>query len=645
MAPMKTSRMYMPLVVSIVAAATVFLGVAGLRYMGAIEFAELAAYDWFVRSRTAPVAPPPPILLIAITEEDIRKQGSWPLSDAAVAAILERLVQYGPRGIGLDIYRDIAVAEGRERLNTVLHANQNIIAAMKFEDGSGTGVRPPSVLAGTQRVGCNDIPLDPGGKVRRGLLYIDDGQHVCPSFALQLALRYLEPEGISPQPDASNPDHLRLGRSTIRPFEPNDGSYVNADARGYQFLLDYREQPGSFATRSLIDLLGDRVTTEEVTDKIVIVGVMADSVKDVFFTPRGKSTGVAIHANIASQLLRAGLDGHVPLRSPGNGAELGWILLWSMAPGLLALRAWTPWKFATVTAGGVLGVSLIAYAAFTYGWWIPVVPPALAWMLSLGLATAYVYKREREERASLMNLFHRHMSPEIADAIWRDRDQFLDGGRPRPQKMTATILFSDLQNYTTVAEGLEPQAFMDWLNEYMEAMVPVVVEHRGIVVRFFGDAIMAAFGAPVARSSESQMRDDAVNAVKCALAMERDLSQLNQRWGRERRSRIGMRIGIHTGPVITGSLGDKHRLEFNIQGDTVNTAQRLESFDKELFAPDLVNSDCRILISKATRDYLGDRIATRELGELKLKGKKNEVAVFRVEGASSGDNGPGPVVD
>ena len=116
---------------------------------------------------------------------------------------------------------------------------------------------------------------------------------------------------------------------------------------------------------------------------------------------------------------------------------------------------------------------------------------------------------EKKQRALLMQLFSKHVSPEIAETIWQQREQFLDGGRPRSQGLIATVLFTDLMNFTAVAEMLEPRALMDWLNEYMEAMAQQVIDHRGVIDKYIGDSIMAVFGVPLARKTDAEVSRDA----------------------------------------------------------------------------------------------------------------------------------------
>ncbi len=635
-----------PVTATLLASVLVFLALLGLRVTGNLEYLELAAYDWQIRMRPTPAKPSPRVVLLTITENDIRQQGSWPLPDAMLARVLETLTQYEPRAIGLDIYRDVPVPPGREELDRVLTSYSHIIAVMKFQHGDDQGVLPPPVLEGTERVGFTDMLVDPGGIVRRGLLFLDDGQTVSYSLALRLALAYLYAEGVAAQPDPENPEYIRFGSTTIRPFEANDGSYVGADAGGYQFLLDYRDPPGVFPSITLSDFLAGNFEPALLKDKVVLLGVTAESVKDLFYTPhsRGRQAeqqtfGIALHAHIVSQLLRAAIDGDAPIAIVSDRRESLWILSWCLLGGMLGLLMRSAWRFALAATAGLIVLTLIVQGLFVLGWWIPLVPPALGWAGSASVVMAYVSSQEKKERASLMNLFSSHISPQLAAAIWQDREKFLSGGRPRPQRLTATAFFTDVASFTSVSEKMDPATLMDWLNEYMEVMSPIVGAHGGVILRFIGDAIMAVFGVPVASTSDAQIRQHAVNAVTCALAMQRRLIEHNRSLHERGLPMIGMRIGILTGPMVAGSMGSAERLEYNVHGDTVNTTARLESFEKEGFVPDHLTSPCRILIGQRTLDLVGDAFATELVGEARLKGKQQSIRIYRVLGRN--DNGPG----
>jgi adenylate cyclase len=230
------------------------------------------------------------------------------------------------------------------------------------------------------------------------------------------------------------------------------------------------------------------------------------------------------------------------------------------------------------------------------------------------------------------------VDPSLAASIWEQRDRFLEGGRPSTTRLTATIMFVDLHGFTGIGERLEPEDLMDWLNAYMSAMTPLVMEHGGVVMRFIGDAIMAAFGVPIARQSEDEIREDARNAVRCALAMEQKVVALNRDSGHGDHPKIGMRVGICTGPMVGGSMGDAQRLEYNVHGDSVNTAARLENFEKQNFVPDYDTRPGRILIGAPTRQYLGGSFTTEAVGEVSLRGKQEKLAVYQVFGRGQADS-------
>ena len=610
----------------------VFVALVGVRRNGNLEFLELPAYDWFVRLLPASSTQDDRITLVLVSEKDILSIGRWPLTDEVLAQTLTTLLKGKPIAIGLDIFRDIPVPPGTEILNTVLSQNPNIIVTMKFGDG---GVRPPPVLEGTEQVSFNDILVDPGGVVRRGLLFLDDGDSVAHSFALRLALLYLKTQGIVPQPDERNPQHLRLGKVSFRPFEENDGGYVKADARGYQFLLDYQGPATHFRSCSLADLLSGKVHPGTFSDKIVLIGVTAQSVKDFFFSPysRGFSEeqqvpGVILHGLMISQFLRAGMEGVQPLATLTEKQEMLWILLCCLLGGILGLRAHSAWRFSLLSFAGVLLIGLSAYSAFLYRWWIPFAPPALAFVLSAALVTAYLTSLERKQRSLLMQIFSKHVSKEVAESLWRQREQFLRNGRPRSQKLVMTAFFSDLRGFTTVSEKMDPQDLMDWLNIYMEKMTGIIMARGGIIDDFAGDGIKANFGLPLPEQDESVIRRDALSAVRSALDMESAMHQLNAHWREKGLPEVGMRIGIYTGPAVAGALGGLQRMKYTTVGDTINIASRLESYDKDLGKEAL----CRVLIGESTLRYLGPGFRTERIGEVSLKGKEEKITIYRVLG-------------
>ena len=616
----------------------VFLGVVGLRSQGIFEGLELEAYDWSLRLRSAPVSDSPSITLVTITDQDIRDLGHWPISDNVLATALAGIQAHGPRVIGVDIYRDLEVPPGREALNRVLEDHTEILMVKKFGKPEQGGIPAPHILQETDRVGFSDMVVDSDGVVRRGLLFLDDGTTFSSSFSFRLAMKYLEGEGVQPQPAEDNPDWLQLGKHVFRPFESYDGSYIDADAQGYQFLLNLDRGNQIFLTMSLQSVLAGMVNPELIRDHIILVGVVSEGVKDYFYTSQCGSlircpriSGIELHGHIVAQLLREVRGGGRPIKTLSEIQEAGWIALWIFGGSVVALRARGAWRFSIVVVAGLIMLSGLVVGAIGQSWWIPWVPPAMGWVLSAMVGTAFISKREQKDRQALMTLFSRHVSPAVAEAVWERREQFLEKGRWRPQTLIVTTLFTDLEGFTGMAENMAHDQLWEWLNTYMDMMVGIITKHGGLVDDYYGDMIKAGFGVLDREQTQETICRHAKAAVTCGLAMEQEMVQFNHRWQQQGLRLIRMRIGINTGPVMVGSLGSAERLKFTTIGDAVNIASRLENLQKDVWKTEEPNTVCRILLGETTRQYLGSHPwHLKEAGSVMLKGKTQSLPVYRL---------------
>ncbi|MEM7018878.1 MAG: adenylate/guanylate cyclase domain-containing protein, partial [Pseudomonadota bacterium] len=492
-------------------------------------------------------------------------------------------------------------------------------------------VDPPPALVGTQQVGFNEFMDDPpSGIVRRGLLWIGNDEGVYEYFGLKLATKYLGAKGIH-LTNTEDGGCCLIGEHPIPlPMDPNEGGYVGAEPGGYQYLMTYPAAPLEFNRIMLAALLKGDFDKEMIKGKIIIIGNRAEATPDFFYTPvdTWRMAGAAIHAYNTSQIMRWAEGESMPPRSWSEHWEIAWIWFWTIMGALACLWARAVWRFVLLTIGGLVMLAGVFDALFMAGWWVLFAAPALGWIISTALTIAYLSYRERSQRGALMNIFSRYVSKDVAQVIWDSRDQYLSNGRLRSQRLTATVLFTDLQNFTTISEGMEPQELMAWLNEYMEAMVHVVEEHHGQINKFIGDAIMAIFGVPLPSETEEEIAQDARNAVDCAVAMGEELERQLEKWAERGLPQVKMRVGVFTGPLVAGSLGGIERQEYTVIGDTVNTAARLESFDKTLG----MESCCRVLIGDSTLHYLNDEYHTRPIGEVELKGKSELVTIHLVEG-------------
>jgi len=613
-----------------------------LRLSGSLQLLEWAVLDQFFRLRPAePIDSR--IVIIGISESDIQKIGRWPIPDGIMAQLISKIKQQQPRAIGLDIYRDLQVEPGHQELIKIFQTTPNLIGVKLVKaKGAGLDVNPPPVLNKLDQVGVNNLVFDPDGKVRRGLLFLEtqDGK-ILPTFGLKLALIYLEAEGIISKNAASNPDYLQLKETVFPRLQPNDGGYVEADTGGYQILTNYRKPYKSFKTISMTDVLENRIPQNLFRKRIVLIGSTAVSVPDFFTTPydsltnsTNRTLGVEIHANLTSTIISAVLDGRPLIKVWSEPLEWLWIFGWSVGGVILgwlgrylSIQYHFYSDYWTVISVFIVGCGLSegAYLAFLIGWWIPLVPAVLSLVISAITITGYIANIEREERQTLMKLFERSVTPKIAAAIWKERDKLLEDGDLQTQEMIATVLFTDLKGFSSIAEEMEPKILICWLNEYMKAMTQVVLEHDGVIDKFIGDAVMAVFGVPIPAKNEQEIAADAEKAVSCAVAMAAVLKSLNQQWKMQGKPTVAMRVGIATGIVVAGSLGSDRRQDYTVIGDTVNIASRLESYDKSIDG-----GVCRILISEETAKYNQDKFSTKVIGSVLLKGREQPVKVYQV---------------
>ena len=378
-----------------------------MRWFGCFQVWEWAAFDQFVRWRPAePIDSR--IVIVEINEADLQKYG-YPISDAVLAQLLQKLHAGKPRAIGLDVYRDLPTQPGNAELLKTFKTIPNLIGIELMPDETRFGVRPPPVLDKLDRIGFNNVVIDADSKVRRTLLYAWPGDgKTHQSFALKLALRYLESEGISPQSAKVNPKYLQLGKGVFRPFQPNDGAYVRADSRGYQILTNLRGPRGSFRTASMSDVLSGKVPADFVRSRAVLIGSNAPSLKDFYqnsyssgwFAPPQQIPGVELQAHFLSQILSAALDGRGGINVWPEAAEWLWILLWSWAGASVSWNLRSLGRSACCLSSICLGLSGSLFLAFLAGWWLPLIPAILSLLGSSCAVVGYLAHLQEELKRS-----------------------------------------------------------------------------------------------------------------------------------------------------------------------------------------------------------------------------------------------------
>jgi adenylate cyclase len=216
------------------------------------------------------------------------------------------------------------------------------------------------------------------------------------------------------------------------------------------------------------------------------------------------------------------------------------------------------------------------------------------------------YLLESRRRKELRRAFGFYLSPQMADKIANSDFDLRPGGK----LVEATVIFTDLDNFTTLSENLDPAEVSEILTAYFEQTTRCVLENKGTIIKYIGDAVFAAWGAPVDEPAH------AIRAVEAACDL-RCLTELEVRG-----NKLRTRIGIHSGKVLAGNLGSSFRFDYTMIGDAVNFASRLESINKYL--------STQILISDAVRAQLGDKFITRRLGEFRVAGKTRSVVIHEL---------------
>jgi adenylate cyclase len=219
----------------------------------------------------------------------------------------------------------------------------------------------------------------------------------------------------------------------------------------------------------------------------------------------------------------------------------------------------------------------------------------------------------------MMGLFRRYLSAEVAEEVWERRAEVVLEG----QEKIATVLFSDIRNFTASTAGKDSRVVLRWLNEYLGAMDEVIRANGGFLNKFIGDGLMVIFGVPLSAGVE----EDACRALRCASNMLAMVDDFNRAGGSRDFPPIKIGIGLHTGKLTCGNIGSRNRLEYSVIGETVNLASRLESLTKD-FKTDLVMSGVTYAAVKHSCPNV------RALGKVPVRGFSGELQLY---GASAAD--------
>jgi CHASE2 domain-containing sensor protein/predicted Ser/Thr protein kinase len=372
----------------------------GVRELKWMQPWELIVYDQMLRSRPTK-APDQRILLVKITEEDLEPE-KWTLSDRRINQLLKKLELYQPRVIGLYLFRP-----DQKNLAANLQNQVHIISTCLFSSKGRYEIPPPPNFP-TDSVGFSDVITDNENDqiLRRGLLFANSTDKKCTtsfSFGSLIAINYLNKQGIKYNftPEGT----FQLGKTLFPRLEANSGSYQHLDAAGYQILLNYRHPDHLADQVTLTQVLDNQVNPSLIKDRLVIIGTTVASLPPPgFYTPYSaladqpaRMPALFIHAQIASQIISTVLDKQPLIWYWTDWAELVWVWGWSLVGSALAWRLQHPLLLLVVGGTTLIILVGICVVLFFQAGWIPIIPPAIAFIVSSATVMAYTSYRTQQQ--------------------------------------------------------------------------------------------------------------------------------------------------------------------------------------------------------------------------------------------------------
>jgi adenylate cyclase len=483
----------------------------------------------------------------------------------------------------------------------------------------------PELIEAARGVGHAELPADVDRAYRRvaPVRAVDTGR-LYPQLALLAAAHRL---GVEPREIRVGPGHQALlGKRRIPLSE--DGTLAIDFAgpppapgrRGTFPRYSYSEV--LFALSPLFAARGKEavhggIRKEAFRGRIVWIGATAPGLYDLRPSPfSAVNPAVETHANLTAAILEERF-----LTEPGPWLLRALLLGTALAAGAgLAVASMRTGLLVTLLAAA--GFVALSHALFDAQ---RVILPMAAPVLCLGLcyagATASRFQAEWRERQRYRDYLDRYLTRDVADEVVKAGPLAMSGRRAE-----VTVLFADMRGFTTMSEAMDPRQVMAMLDEFFARMVPVIQGRRGTVMGYAGDEIMAVWGVPLERP------DHALQGVLAGIEMLAALRVLQASWKERALPVMEIGVGVHTGPVIAGNVGTRDRLQYSVVGDTVNTASRIQGLNKEL--------GTHMLISAATYERVGDRVAVRSHPPMHVRGKAEPLVVYEVLDKNEPPAGP-----
>jgi len=493
--------------------------------------------------------------------------------------------------------------ESRSLLNGTYTGISNLENSQKLWFREPKELLPPLsiLLEASKAVGFVNSLFDMDGSVRWEPMAIEyDGEYFIP-FSLAVAR-----------------EHYRLGPADLKIIlgeQVEIGSQSIPLDQMSRYLINYYGPEGTFPYYSFSKVLRGEIPTKAFKGKIVLIGVAAAGLGDLWATPFSASfTGVEEQATLISNILQ---QTFIIKNKPLTLFDVSLIIICGLGLSLLIPR------FSPLFAGLIAVVMLIFLAFFiqcSFSYlriWVNAVYPLVTFLFVYLGITSFKYFTEEKEKRAIKTAFKQYLGAEFVEDLLKHPELLTLGG----EKRNLTILFSDIRGFTALTEGMPPETMVALMNAFFSRMTDIVLKHGGLIDKYIGDSIMAIFGAPIPQS------DHPIRACTAALEMVEIISQSHSS-GERGFPPLGIGVGINSGPMVLGNMGSEKKFNYTVMGDNVNIASRIEKLNKRF--------GTSIIITENTYHAVKDHFICREIRSLRVRGRKQPLVIYELTAPRDG---------
>ncbi len=399
--------------------------------------------------------------------------------------------------------------------------------------------------------------------------------------------------------------------------KPNaDRTVIIPINRRGQMAINFRGGRYCFKFKELLETnrMDSAAAAQNFENKIILTAMYyatgVGTAKDMHLSPYGDMAGIEHHAYALNTMLEQDFIKDAPPL-----VNLLILLVIGIIMGLYQPRVPTWMSFVLALLIAAVYSLLTLYVTFDYLNIIHVFPTVVIEQLFIMVGfIGFRVLTEEENVKFIRNTFSKFVSQDVVDELLANPEAIALGGA----KKEITVFFSDVRGFTTISEKLSPEELVQLLNDYLSEMTELIIQYRGTIDKYMGDAIMAFWGAPIPNDQHAYF------ACVASIAQYRKLKELQEKWKGSGTTNIDIGIGLNSGFAVVGNMGSSHRMDYTVMGDTVNLGSRLEGITKTY--------GVKICLSEFTYELVKDKVYARELDLVKVKGKNEPVRIYELMG-------------